>query len=185
MFYLGQVIEYHEDKGYGFLLDQDSAQTVKFFIDDFPRQGGKPKKGETVKYIIINQKGTVKADQMIRLDVAMSNALLNKKVDITKQKNILKKSKNDGGKFGFVSVIILVIFVGLIYFVFAAWNQYQSYQEEQKTKFTLFEKQQKDIVEQQRKDIGHVKPVHFSEKSKDALHENSQSKGEKTSGDSQ
>lgn len=174
MFYLGQVIEYHEDKGYGLLLDQDSAQTVKFLIDDFPRQGGQPKKGETVKYIVVNHKGIIKAQQMIRLDVAMSNALLNKKIDISKQKNILRKGKNDGGKFGIVSVVILVIFFGLIYFVFAAWNQYRVYQDEQKAKFALLETQQKQIVEQQRKDIGHVKSVHFSEKSKDALNENAQ-----------
>lgn len=172
MFYLGQVIEYHEDKGYGLLLDQESAQTVKFFIEDFPRQGGKPKKGETVKYVVVNVKGTVKAHQMIRLDVAMSNELLNKKVDIAKQKNILRKSKNDGTNFGFISVVISIIFLGLVYFVFAAWGQYKTYQDEQSAKFALLESQQKQIVEQQRKDVGHVKSVHFSEKSKAALNEN-------------
>nr|WP_228256837.1 excalibur calcium-binding domain-containing protein [Acinetobacter sp. WCHAc060033] len=174
MFYLGQVIEYHEDKGYGLLLDQDSAETVKFLIDDFPRQGGQPKKGETVKYIVINHKGVIKAHQMVRLDVAMSNELLNKKVDISKQKNILKKGKHNGSKFGIVSVVISVIFVGLIYFVFAAWGQYKTYQDEQSAKFALLESQQRQIVEQQRKDVGHVKPVHFSEKSKNALNEQSQ-----------
>ena len=172
MFYLGQVIEYSEDKGFGLLLDQESAQTVKFFIDDFPRQGGKPKKGETVKYVVINDKGTIKAHQMIRLDVAMSNELLNKKADIAKQKNIFKKGSLDRSPFGFVSTFILVIFVGLVYFVFAAWNQYKTYQDDQKAKFALLEIEQKKIVEQQRKEVGHVRSVHFSEKSKDALNEN-------------
>lgn len=171
MFYLGQVIEFNEDKGYGLLLDQNSAQTIKFYFDDFPRQGGKPKKGETVKYVVVSDKNGVKAHQMIRLDVAMSNELKNLKVDIAKQKNILKRGKNDGGKFGLISAVMLVMCGGLLYFAFAAWNQYQTYQDEQKVKFALLEIQQKQAIEQQRKDVGHVRSVHFSDKSKDALNE--------------
>jgi hypothetical protein len=170
MFYLGQIIEYHDDKGYGLLLDHHSAQTVAFYIADFPKEGGQPKKGETIKYVVINDKGTIKAHQIIRLDVAMSNDLKNKKVDIDKQKNILRRSQHEGRKFGFVSIVILVMVFGFVYFSFAAWNQYQSYQDEQQAKFALFEQQQKQVIEQQRKDVGHVKPVKFSEKSEDALH---------------
>jgi len=169
MFYLGQIIEYHHDKGYGLLLDHNSAQSVIFYIADFPKEGGQPKKGETIKYVIINAHGTLKAHQMIRLDVAMSNDLKNKKINIDKQKNILRRSKNEGQKFGFMSVVILVIVFGFVYFSFATWNQYQTYQEEQHAKFALLEQQQKQIVEQQRKDIGYVKPVKFSEKSQNAL----------------
>lgn len=109
MFYLGQIIEYHHDKGYGLLLDHNSAQSVIFYIADFPKEGGQPKKGETIKYVIINAHGTLKAHQMIRLDVAMSNDLKNKKINIDKQKNILRRSKNEGQKFGFMSVVILEV----------------------------------------------------------------------------
>lgn len=175
MFYLGQIIEYHDDKGYGLLLDHHSAQTVAFYIVDFPKEGGQPKKGETIKYVVVNDKGTFKAHQMIRLDVAMSNDLKNKKVDIDKQRNILRRSQNEGRKFGFVSIVILVMVFGFVYFSFAAWTQYQSYQDEQHAKFALFEQQQKQVIEQQRKDIGHVKTVKFSEKSENALNGKSDS----------
>ncbi|MBI0393326.1 excalibur calcium-binding domain-containing protein [Acinetobacter bereziniae] len=169
MFYLGQIIEYHDDKGYGLLLDHHSAQTVAFYIADFPKEGGQPKKGETIKYVVINDKGTFKAHQMIRLDVAMSNDLKSKKVDIDKQRNILRASQTDSRKFGFISFVILVMVFGLVYFSFAAWTQYQSYQKDQLAKFELFEQQQKQIVAQQRKEVGYVKPVKFSEKSENAL----------------
>ncbi|MDR0235654.1 excalibur calcium-binding domain-containing protein [Acinetobacter sp.] len=169
MFYLGQIIEYHDDKGYGLLLDHHSAQTVAFYAIDFPKEGGKPKKGETIKYVVVNDKGTFKAHQMIRLDVAMSNELKHKKIDIDKQTNILRGGQLDGRKFGFMSVVILVMVFGLVYFSFAAWNQYKSYQDEQHAKFALFEQQQKKIVEQQRQEVGYVKPVKFSEKSENAL----------------
>ncbi|MFW1735790.1 MULTISPECIES: excalibur calcium-binding domain-containing protein [unclassified Acinetobacter] len=169
MFYLGQIIEYHHDKGYGLLLDHNSAQSVVFYIADFPKLGGQPKKGETIKYVIINEQGTLKAHQMIRLDVAMSNELKNKNINIDKQKNILRRSKSEGQKFGFMSVVILVIVFGFVYFSFATWNQYQTYQDEQHNKLTLLEHQQQQIIEQQRKETGYVKPVKFSEKSQNAL----------------
>ncbi|KAF5301284.1 hypothetical protein FQR65_LT19245 [Abscondita terminalis] len=145
MFYLGQIIEYHDDKGYGLLLDHHSAQTVAFYIADFPKEGGQPKKGETIKYVVINDKGAFKAHQMIRLDVAMSNDLKSKKVDIDKQRNILRASQTDSRKFGFISFVILVMVFGLVYFSFAAWTQYQSYQKDQLAKFELFEQQQETI----------------------------------------
>ncbi len=118
---------------------------------------------------MINDKGTFKAHQMIRLDVAMSNDLKSKKVDIDKQRNILRASQTDSRKFGFISFVILVMVFGLVYFSFAAWTQYQSYQKDQLAKFELFEQQQKQIVAQQRKEVGYVKPVKFSEKSENAL----------------
>jgi hypothetical protein len=74
MFYLGQIIEYHHDKGYGLLLDHNSAQSVIFTSLIFQKKVVSRKK-ETIKYVIINAHGTLKAHQMIRLDVAMSNDL--------------------------------------------------------------------------------------------------------------
>jgi hypothetical protein len=90
-------------------------------------------------------------------------------VDIDKQRNILRASQTDSRKFGFISFVILVMVFGLVYFSFAAWTQYQSYQKDQLAKFELFEQQQKQIVAQQRKEVGYVKPVKFSEKSENAL----------------
>ena len=103
----------------------------------------------------------------------MSEELKQKKANVSKQKNILKKSKNDRNPFSFISIAILVIFSGLDYMSISAWSQYKNYQNEQQSKFVLLEQQHKQAVEQQRKEIGYVKPIMFSDKSKNALNETS------------
>ena len=103
----------------------------------------------------------------------MSEELKQKKANVSKQKNILKKSKNDRNPFSFISIAILVIFSGLVYLGISAWSQYKNYQNEQQSKFILLEQQHKQAVEQQRKEIGYVKPIMFSDKSKNALNETS------------
>jgi len=171
MYSLGKVIEYHPDKGFGYLSNHHNDHLVQFYIDDFPKEGGAPQKGENIKYMIVETQNVIKANKIIRLDIAVNESLKNKKANIMKQKKILKKSENDSYQFSFTSIVIIVIFSGLIYFAIAAWNQYKNYQEEQYIKFTLLEQQQKEAIQRQRQEVGHVKPVIFSEKSKNALNE--------------
>lgn len=171
MLYLGKVVEYNAEMGYGYLSVHASDKHVRFYAIDFPKEGGQPKKGEKIKYIALEQNGVIKASQIIRLDVAMSEELKQKKANVSKQKNILKKSKNDRNPFSFISIAILVIFSGLVYLGISAWSQYKNYQNEQQSKFVLLEQQHKQAVEQQRKEIGYVKPIMFSDKSKNALNE--------------
>ena len=70
MYNLGRVKEYQPDHGFGFVTVQDNNETIFFEISDFPSEGGLPRKGENVKFIIVQNQGKLKASQFIRLDHA-------------------------------------------------------------------------------------------------------------------
>lgn len=121
-----------------------------------------------------NIQSVLETSQMFRLDAIMNNDLNIPKANESKQENILKRAKNDGSKLGFVSVVILVIFSGLVYFSIGAWEQYKAYQSNQKAKFAQLEQQQKQVM-QPRKDNGQIKPIALSEQPQSSLKENIQS----------
>lgn len=183
MFYLGKIVEYSHEKRIGYLSRQDSAQLIKFYGDDFPHQGGRPQLGENVKYYIKEHVNELKADRIVRLDVAVSEDLIQKKPNVLKQHNILKRGAKDHSKRLWMTMLSLMIIAGIVYLGAVSWNQYQKYENEQQAKLALFEQQQKQVVESQRQAIGYVKPVIFSEKSKNALNEKANSENKKTDND--
>lgn len=87
----------------------------------------------------------------------------------------MNSAKNDGSKLGFVSVVILVIFSGLVYFCVAAWEQYKAYQTNQQAKFAQLEQQQKRVVRQQHQNNAAIKPAILNELPQSTLIENIQS----------
>ena len=175
MYNLGAVKEYSAEKGYGFVSNQDSHQNIFFHISDFPKEGGEPKIGENLKYLIVEEEGKFKANQITRLDVAISNKLAQRKIAQTEPKKIeYKKEKIKKSKI--VIPILLILGLFALFGSWIAWGKYQVYKTEQAQKLELYKQQQQKIVDQQRKDVGTLKPIYFTEKSERALNNESSKK---------
>ena len=168
MYNLGRIKEYQPDHGFGFVTVQDNNEIVFFEISDFPSEGGLPRKGENVKFIIVQNQGKLKASQFIRLDQALKYSFKMPSSKARSWHDPVQENRSKARKvFAWVSILVMGILAGGYY----GWKTFQEYQAEQSFKLNLYTQQQNDIVIEQRKAVGHVKQVHFSEESRAALNE--------------
>jgi cold shock CspA family protein len=65
-FQQGKIKQYDADRGFGFIggLEQD----IFFHISDFPLAEGEPKRNERVKFIVVENKGKLKATKIERVE---------------------------------------------------------------------------------------------------------------------
>lgn len=177
MYNLGRIKEYQPDHGFGFVTVQDNNETVFFEISDFPLEGGLPRKGENVKFIIIQNQGKLKASQFIRLDQALKYSFKMPSSKARSWHDPVQENRSKATKaFAWVSILFMGTLAGGYY----AWNTFQEYQAEQSFKLDLYTQQQNDIVIEQRKAVGYVKKVHFSAESRAALNETNATQTETT-----
>ena len=171
MYNLGRIKEYQPDHGFGFVTVLESNENIFFEIADFPSHGGLPRKGENVKFIIVQNQGKLKASKFIRLDQAVHHSLKKSQQRFKTRYDPVQQNRKTARKvLAWVSLLLLGAIVGGYY----GWNAFQEYQTEQNFKLNLYTQQQNDIVIDQRKAVGHVKDVHFSEQSRAALNETSE-----------
>ena len=168
MYNLGRVKEYQPDHGFGFVTVQDNNEMIFFEISDFPSEGGLPRKGENVKFIIVQNQGKLKASQFIRLDHAPKYSFKMPSLKVQSWHDPVQQNRSKATK---VFAWLSILFMGTLAGGYYTWNIFQDYQAEQSFKLDLYTQQQNDIVIEQRKAVGHVKQVYFSQKSREALNE--------------
>ncbi|CAG2149219.1 hypothetical protein LMG31506_03978 [Cupriavidus yeoncheonensis] len=63
----GTLKTWNKDKGFGFITSSNGGQDIFVHITDYPRQGGLPKVGESLTFLVtLNQDGKKKAIQVQR-----------------------------------------------------------------------------------------------------------------------
>lgn len=108
----GTIKKYNQERGFGFILSDDSNTDIFFHIKDFPNKNILPQVGEKVTFHIGQDGGKNKAIHITRLDFP-SESVYNTKNErlATKSKRKLKKNNTSGDLFG---VLMAVIFIGIV-----------------------------------------------------------------------
>lgn len=77
----GRLVEWFDDKGYGFIQPNDSSKDRVFLhIKDFAKQGPRPIIGCALDYeVILDERGRYKAQQVIYLKASQTKKLTQKK----------------------------------------------------------------------------------------------------------
>lgn len=142
-----------------------------FHIKDFPKLGGEPKEGETIKFLMVEDHGKFRAANIVRLDLKPEHqnpsATQYQKFE-PKNSNAYSKTKHKKGiTFTVAGFIVIAILLALIF------QKYQSYQQAQQLKTIQLIEEQKQIIAHQREAIGDLPEVKRLEKATDAIKTNS------------
>ncbi|MDR7017094.1 cold shock CspA family protein/Tfp pilus assembly protein PilE [Prolinoborus sp. 3657] len=166
MFLEGKIKKYNTERGFGFIEVDGNQSDIFFHVTDFPQAAGEPKLGERLKFLIVEDKGKYKAVNIVRLDLK-TTALGNSTVQNEPVQKLVPRAHSQSNKKGItlmiVGLIVISILTGLVF------KKYQSYQQSQKIKTAQLIEEQKRIIEEQRKAIGDLPEVKFTEKSQKAL----------------
>ncbi|MBP8006304.1 MAG: cold shock domain-containing protein [Acinetobacter sp.] len=166
MFLEGKIKKYNAERGFGFIEVDGNQSDIFFHVTDFPQAAGEPKLGERLKFLIVEDKGKFKAVNIVRLDLKVA-ALGNSTVQNKPAQKLVPRPHSSSNKHGItlmiVGLIVISILTGLVF------KKYQSYQQSQKIKTAQLIEEQKRIIEEQRKAIGDLPEIKFTEKSQKAL----------------
>ncbi|OTG83864.1 cold shock domain-containing protein [Acinetobacter sp. ANC 4648] len=165
MYNFGSVKKYQSEKGFGFITHQDSGDDIFFHISDFPKHGGEPRINESLKFLIVEDNGKFKASQIVRIEISPPEPLKSHKIKKSQQLNNRNASSYSKLRYAILLLSLIAFMIALSF----AWNQYQQYKIEQQIKVQTLMQQQQDIIVEQRKAVGELKSIPFSEKSKRAL----------------
>lgn len=69
MFQEGKVKNYQAEHGFGFIQIDGESKDLFFHIKDMPNRNIQPQIGEKLKFRIVEEKGKLKADNIVRLDI--------------------------------------------------------------------------------------------------------------------
>lgn len=169
MFLEGKIKKYNSDRGFGFIELNNGQADVFFHIKDFPKLGGEPKVGETIKFLMVEDHGKFRAANIVRLDLKPDhqNPSAAQQRFEPNNSNTYSKTKNKKGIiFTAAGLIVIAILLALIF------QKYQSYQQAQQLKTTQLIEEQKQIIAHQREAIGDLPEVKRSEKTTDAIKTN-------------
>ncbi|MDF2417009.1 cold shock domain-containing protein [Acinetobacter beijerinckii] len=169
MFLEGKIKKYNSDRGFGFIELNNGQADVFFHIKDFPKLGGEPKVGETIKFLMVEDHGKFRAANIIRLDLKPEHQNLGavQQQFEPNNSNAYSKTKDKKGiTFTVVGLIVIAILLALIF------QKYQSYQQAQQLKTIRLIEEQKQIIAHQREAIGDLPEVKRSEKTTDAIKTN-------------
>lgn len=88
----GRLVEWFDDKGYGFIQPSDPAKDRVFLhIKDFAKQGPRPIIGCALDYtVILDERGRYKAQQVMYLKASQTKTSQKKKSSNDQQKNQLQ-----------------------------------------------------------------------------------------------
>ncbi|WP_424893851.1 excalibur calcium-binding domain-containing protein [Acinetobacter courvalinii] len=128
---------------------------------------GEPKLGERLKFLVVEERGKFKAVNIVRLDLkesrSISEVTANEKLSVSSLSGRSRSQSNKGLIFTIVGLIIIAILSALVF------QKYQSYQQSKQLKAARLAEEQSRIIEQQRKAIGELPKLKFSEKTERAL----------------
>ncbi|WP_312333244.1 cold shock domain-containing protein [Acinetobacter variabilis] len=117
MFLEGKIKTYNEERGFGFIEIAGESKDLFFHIKDFPNKNMPPKVGESLKFLIVEDQGKFKADNIVRLDVKINqpNQKFNERKVPTGNRS---KRKTDRQGFDFLGLIFTVVIVGVFIIIF-------------------------------------------------------------------
>lgn len=170
MFLEGKIKKYNSDRGFGFIELNNGQADVFFHIKDFPKLGGEPKVGETIKFLMVEDHGKFRAANIVRLDLKPDhqNPSAAQQQFEPNNSNTYSKTKNKKGIiFTVAGLIVIAILLALIF------QKYQSYQQAKHLKTTQLIEEQKQIIAHQREAIGDLPEVKRSAKTTDSIKTNS------------
>ncbi len=84
----GRLVEWFDDKGYGFIQPNDQAKDRVFlYIKDFAKQGPRPIMGCALDYtVILDERGRYKAQQVMYMKASQTKTAQKKKPSYAQQK---------------------------------------------------------------------------------------------------
>lgn len=163
----GKIKKYNAERGFGFIQVEGRASDIFFHISDFPKKTGEPKLGERLKFLVVEESGKFKAVNIVRLDLkearSISEVTANEKLSVSAFSGRTRSQSNKGLTFTIVGLIIIAILSALVF------QKYQSYQQSKQLKAARLAEEQNRIIEQQRKAIGELPKLKFSEKTERTL----------------
>lgn len=168
MFHEGKIKSYNTERGFGF-IQRDQEKDIFFHITDVPSRHIEPKVGENVKYLIVEENGKFKADNIVRLDLKQNVMLPNqsKNNPITVSKSQLNKTNLTGNSSKIFTIIGLIVIVILS---FMLYEKYQQYQEQKKQRLQELMQKNENIVKGQRKALGDFQSEGLSEQGRKNLY---------------
>lgn len=170
MFLEGKIKKYNSDRGFGFIELNNGQADVFFHIKDFPKLGGEPKVGETIKFLMVEDHGKFRAANMVRLDLKPDHqnpsAAQHQPFESNISNAYSKPKHKKGITFTVIGLIVIAILLALIF------QKYQSYQQAQQLKTIQLIEEQKQIIAHQREAIGDFPEVKRSEKTTDSIKTN-------------
>lgn len=163
----GKIKKYNTERGFGFIQVEGRTSDIFFHISDFPKKTGEPKLGERLKFLVVEESGKFKAVNIVRLDLkearSISEVTANEKLSVSAFSGRSRSQPNKGLIFTIAGLIIIAILSALVF------QKYQSYQQSKQLKAARLAEEQSRIIEQQRKAIGELPKLKFSEKTERAL----------------
>ncbi|UTO18860.1 cold shock domain-containing protein [Acinetobacter sp. Z1] len=170
MFLEGKIKKYNSDRGFGFIELNNGQADVFFHIKDFPKLGGEPKVGETIKFLMVEDHGKFRAANIVRLDLKPEHQNLGAVQQQFEPNNSSAYSKTKDKKGITFTVVGLIVIATLLALIF---QKYQSYRQAQQLKTIQLIEEQKQIIAHQREAIGDLPEVKLSAKTTDAIKTNS------------
>ena len=73
MFQEGKIKAYNEERGFGFIEIEGQRKDLFFHIKDFPNKNLPPKVEEQLKFRVVEERGKLKADNIVRLEVKIES----------------------------------------------------------------------------------------------------------------
>ncbi len=151
MFNKGKIQRYNAEQGFGFITMNAGGQDVFFHIRDLPNREIEPAIGENLKFMIVEENGKFKADNIMRLDLMCElSQAENSELPLVGQTQVdhLKSSQRKLG------ISMLAGLIGLLVLAVLGSQLYQYYQERQQLKVQQLVEEQKKIIAAQRAALG-------------------------------
>lgn len=111
----GQITQWHDDKGYGFIQIDDNHQKIFCHISDFTQRQPRPSLGEKVSFdIVTNEKGRPAAKKICYVDRPIHQKPI-RQTQNAKRTSIKKYQNNHSSSLGgLLSGVLGIAVVGLI-----------------------------------------------------------------------
>lgn len=150
MFNKGKIKSYDAMRGFGFIELDGNGQEVFFHIRDMPNADLAPQLGESLKFMVVEQDGKFKADNLLRLDHQCELIQPNSKpyTGITTPVDRIKASQRKL-VWGICITCLLTIIIAVL-----GYQQYQRTQLVKQLKVQQLAELQKEIIAQQRAALG-------------------------------
>ncbi|MHA3891022.1 cold shock domain-containing protein [Acinetobacter sp. GXMZU3951] len=155
MFLEGKIKHYNSERGFGFIVVDESSDDIFFHIKDFPSWHIKPNTGETLKFRIVEEQGKFKAADIVRLELKPDDSDLLAQVSSTEKTVVLPKqsTKAKTTRWKFLTLFSLLIIAVLGFY---SYEKVQDYRAAKQLKAEQLMQEQKKIVQQQREALGRL-----------------------------
>lgn len=110
----GRLVEWFDEKGYGFIQpNDDSKDRVFLHIKDFARQGPRPILGCALEYnVIVDAQGRYRAQQVSYLKASQAKTGSTKKLQLKQSEQNLPLSPMQIASVAYIVILAILVFMG-------------------------------------------------------------------------